>query len=118
MHPQYASDLRCGQARDTVALRLVEIPRGAGEPTVLLTSFRPETFGSDPEPALFGAQIGMFAYTGLTAEHVAALLSDHHVYLTPDGRMAVCGLQAATVPYVAQAIDAVMRAQSRATPKL
>ena len=63
-------------------------------------------------------QIGMFAYTGLTAEHVAALLSDHHVYLTPDGRMAVCGLQAATVPYVAQAIDAVMRAQSGATPKL
>ena len=60
----------------------------------------------------------MFAYTGLTADHVAALLEDHHVYLTPDGRMAVCGLQAATVPYVAQAIDAVMRARSGATPKL
>ena len=30
----------------------------------------------------------MFAYTGLTAEHVAALLEDHHVYLTPDASAA------------------------------
>ena len=84
-------------------------------PSIKPTLFRPEATQTRP---VFGAQIGMFAYTGLTAEHVAALLAEHHVYLTPDGRMAVCGLQAATVPYVAQAIDAVMRARSGATPKL
>ncbi len=39
-----------------------------------------------------------------------ALLSEHHIYLTPDGRMAICGLQAATVPRVVNAMDAVLRA--------
>ena len=44
------------------------------------------------------------------AEHVAQLLSEHHIYLTPDGRMAICGLQAATIPQVVKAMDAVLRA--------
>ena len=39
-----------------------------------------------------------------------ALLNEHHIYLTPDGRMAICGLQAATVPKVVNAMDAVLRA--------
>jgi hypothetical protein len=34
----------------------------------------------------------------LQAKHVDALLNEHHIYLTPDGRMAICGLQTATVP--------------------
>jgi len=61
-------------------------------------------------------QIGMFAYTGLTAEHVASLLSDHHVYLTPDGRMAICGLRSVTVPAVVKAMDAVLRADPSLSP--
>ena len=35
----------------------------------------------------------------------------HHIYLTPDGRMAICGLRTKTVRRVACAIDAVLRAR-------
>ena len=41
---------------------------------------------------------------------MAQLLSQHHIYLTPDGRMAICGLQTATIPQVVKAMDAVLRA--------
>lgn len=51
-----------------------------------------------------------FCAPDVQAEHVAQLLSEHHIYLTPDGRMAICGLQAATIPRVVRAMDAVLRA--------
>ncbi|KAH6661552.1 pyridoxal phosphate-dependent transferase [Plectosphaerella plurivora] len=55
------------------------------------------------------AQIGMFAYTGLSAEQVDMLRSRWHVYMLPSGRMSVSGLNESNIDYVASAIDAVVR---------
>lgn len=57
------------------------------------------------------SQIGMFCYTGLTAEQVEVLRDVHHVYMTKDGRMSVAGLNASNVDYVAAAIKSVVGQQ-------
>lgn len=36
-------------------------------------------------------QIGMFCYTGLTQDQVERMISEHHVYLTKDGRISMAG---------------------------
>ena len=54
------------------------------------------------------SQIGMFCYSGLTAEQVDLLRDVHHVYMTKDGRMSVAGLNASNVDYVAEAIRSVI----------
>jgi len=53
-------------------------------------------------------QIGMFAFTGLTADHVAALKDRYHIYLTTDGRMSIAGLKPGDISYVAAAIKEVL----------
>lgn len=40
------------------------------------------------------------------------------VYLTPDGRMAICGLRSTTVPIVAKAMDIVLRGDASLAAKL
>jgi len=53
-------------------------------------------------------QIGMFSYTGLTAQQVEILKTKHHIYLTSDGRISLPGLSTKTVPKLVDAIvDAV-----------
>jgi aspartate aminotransferase len=52
-------------------------------------------------------QRGMFSLLGLPPAAVAALRSEHHVYLAPDSRINVAGLPAAAVERVARAIRAV-----------
>ncbi|XP_063529451.1 aspartate aminotransferase, mitochondrial [Cydia strobilella] len=52
-------------------------------------------------------QIGMFCFTGLKPEQVEKLTSDHHIYLTKDGRISVAGLSNKNVHYVAEAIHKV-----------
>merc|ERR1712224_14118 len=37
-------------------------------------------------------QIGMFAYTGMTKDHVVSLRDNHGIYMTMDGRISICGL--------------------------
>jgi aspartate/tyrosine/aromatic aminotransferase len=54
------------------------------------------------------AQIGMFSYTGLPKAACDALVADHHVYLLDTGRINVAGLNAASVPILADAIAAVV----------
>lgn len=54
------------------------------------------------------SQIGMFCYSGLTAEQVDTMREDHHVYMTRDGRMSVAGLNDGNVAYVARAIKSVV----------
>ena len=49
-------------------------------------------------------QIGMFAYTGLTKDQCARMISDHHIYLTSDGRVSMAGVTEANAPYIANAI--------------
>jgi len=54
------------------------------------------------------SQIGMFCYSGLTAEQVVTLREFHHVYMTRDGRMSVAGLNDSNVAYVGRAIKQVI----------
>ena len=53
-------------------------------------------------------QIGMFAYTGLSAKHVDALRETHHVYMTRDGRMCMAALKPGDIEYVAKAMSEVL----------
>lgn len=54
------------------------------------------------------SQIGMFCYSGLSAEQVDAMREVHHIYMTRDGRMSVAGLNKSNVDYVAAAIKTVV----------
>merc|ERR1712060_669681 len=54
-------------------------------------------------------QIGMFAYTGLTAPQCQELIDKHHVYLTKNGRISVAGLTTKNVDYVAECIAKVSK---------
>lgn len=57
------------------------------------------------------AQIGMFAYTGLSAQHVDALRERYHVYMTRDGRACMAALKPDDVEYVADAMNKVLRGE-------
>ena len=52
-------------------------------------------------------QTGMFAYTGLTTRQCAAMVREHAVYLTANGRISIAGLTPANVDRVACAIHRV-----------
>ncbi|SIO72035.1 aromatic-amino-acid transaminase [Burkholderia sp. GAS332] len=54
-------------------------------------------------------QRGMFAYTGLSTQEVAALKSDFGVYAAGSGRICVAGLNENNVEYVADAFAKVVR---------
>lgn len=54
-------------------------------------------------------QIGMFCFTGMNADQVDALIRDHHVYLTKDGRISMAGVTSNNVLYLAQAMHAVTK---------
>ncbi|RQS21383.1 amino acid aminotransferase [Burkholderia sp. Bp8998] len=54
-------------------------------------------------------QRGMFAYTGLTTEEVAALRTDFGVYAVSTGRICVAGLNESNLDYVADAFAKVVR---------
>lgn len=54
-------------------------------------------------------QIGMFCFTGLTPEQVEKLKTEHHVYLTKDGRISVAGITSKNVGYLAKAIHEVTK---------
>jgi len=54
-------------------------------------------------------QIGMFCFTGLSPDQVGKLTSDHHVYLTKDGRISVAGVSSSNVDYLANAIHEVTK---------
>lgn len=54
-------------------------------------------------------QQGMFSFTGLSAEQVEKLQTDHAVYMAKSGRASIAGLNPGNVKHVAKAIDAVVR---------
>jgi len=54
-------------------------------------------------------QIGMFCFTGMTPEHVAALAADHSIYLTKDGRVSMAGVTSNNVEYLGKAMHAVTK---------
>ena len=55
-------------------------------------------------------QIGMFSFTGLTADQVAVLQSEHSIYMLPNGRISLAGLTPTNVDRFVKAVDAVVRA--------
>ncbi len=60
--------------------------------------------GSTKDWSHITSQIGMFCYTGLTAEQVARMTNEFHIYLTKDGRISMAGLNSDNVAYVASAM--------------
>ncbi|KAK5017547.1 aspartate transaminase aat1 [Cryomyces antarcticus] len=63
-----------------------------------------EKLGSKHDWSHITSQIGMFAYTGLTAEQMDKLAKEHSVYATKDGRISVAGITTDNVERLAEAI--------------
>jgi aspartate aminotransferase len=53
--------------------------------------------------------IGMFCFSGLTPEQVDTLKTEHHIYLTKDGRISMAGVTSDNVGTIAHAIVAVTK---------
>ncbi len=51
----------------------------------------------------------MFSFTGLDKSQVEAIIRDHHVYMTSDGRISVAGVNSHNVEYLANAIHEVTK---------
>jgi len=54
-------------------------------------------------------QIGMFAYTGMTAAMCDDLMEQHSIFLTRDGRISMAGVNGDNVGRIAEAIHAVTK---------
>merc|ERR1712127_664125 len=53
-------------------------------------------------------QIGMFSFTGLTPKQSDAMVKKHHIYMTKNGRISVCGVTTKNVDYIAGATKDVV----------
>jgi len=53
-------------------------------------------------------QIGMFTFTGLTPAQCDQMVDKHHIYLTPNGRISVSGLNMGNVQYTADCFKDVV----------
>jgi len=58
------------------------------------------------------SQIGMFAFTGMSAPMCDELTNTYSIYLTRDGRISLAGLNEGNLEYVAKAIHAVTDGKS------
>lgn len=54
-------------------------------------------------------QIGMFCYSGMTAENVERLSKEFSIYLTKDGRISMAGVTSKNVDYLAHAMHEVTK---------
>lgn len=63
-----------------------------------------EKLGSKHDWSHITNQIGMFAYTGLTASEMDRLATEFSVYATKDGRISVAGITSDNVGRLAEAI--------------
>jgi aspartate/tyrosine/aromatic aminotransferase len=50
----------------------------------------------------------MFSLLGLDAAGIATLRDRHHVYVPPDGRMNIAGINEANVDYVADSLATLL----------
>lgn len=53
-------------------------------------------------------QIGMFSFTGLSPKQSDAMVKEHHIYMTKNGRISVAGLTSSNVEYVARCMKEVL----------
>jgi len=70
---------------------------------------RLEKLGSSHPWDHITGQIGMFCYSGLSAEQVERLKKEFHIYMTSNGRISMAGLSSKTVDYLAEAIHTVTK---------
>ena len=49
-------------------------------------------------------QRGMFCFSGLSALQSKRMISEHHIYLTSDGRISMAGVTASNAKYIAESI--------------
>jgi len=54
-------------------------------------------------------QIGMFCYTGISPEQVDKLATEHHIYMTRNGRISIAGISSKNVDYLAKALHEVTK---------
>lgn len=54
-------------------------------------------------------QIGMFCYTGLTAQQVKRLKDEFHIYCTDDGRFSMAGINSRNIDYLAESVAKVLK---------
>lgn len=54
-------------------------------------------------------QTGLFWFSGLTEEQTESMITDHHIYLTQNGRVNVAGLNDNNLDTFCNALDAVVR---------
>lgn len=87
---------------ETMRLRMLENRKA------LADALRAEC-GTDRFGYLAGHQ-GMFSILGIGSEQVARMREEHGVYLVGDGRLNIAGLTRSSIPVVARAVAAVLRA--------
>ena len=63
-----------------------------------------ESLGSKLSWTHITNQIGMFCYSGLTAQQVERLRVEFHIYCTEDGRISMAGINQSNVLYIAKAM--------------
>lgn len=51
----------------------------------------------------------MFCFSGMTPDQVAKLMSEHHIYMTSNGRISLAGLTSKDIPYLAECMHAVTK---------
>jgi aspartate aminotransferase, mitochondrial len=66
-----------------------------------------EATGAPGEWSHITSQIGMFCFSGLSPEECDAMVDEHHIYLTRDGRISMAGVTEANAPIIAKAIHQV-----------
>ena len=67
-----------------------------------------EATGAPGDWSFITSQIGMFTFTGLSAEQVASMEKNYHVYMPSNGRISVAGVTAANIPQISKAIRSVL----------
>ena len=65
--------------------------------------------GSGHDWSHVSKQIGMFAFTGMSAEMCDELTEKHAIYLTRDGRISIAGVNPSNVEAIAAAVHQVTR---------
>lgn len=68
--------------------------------------------GSKHDWSHVASQIGMFAFTGMSAEMVDQLTEEYKIFMTRDGRISIAGLNEGNIEYVAKAIHTVTDGKS------
>ena len=56
----------------------------------------------------FETQKGMFCFSGLNEAQVMRLRSEHHIYMTNDGRVSIPGINTKNITHFAESIAAVV----------